>query len=391
VAAVPSADRMQPEQPGRVFRRPWLFAAVWLVYLAYPLAAAWRDPDPVQRVVGVAAVVAFAALYVVAFVRLRRARRTEKRVTTAECWWVLALLAALLVLAAPAAGAAVLSGTVYVVVVAVFGLPTRSGWLVVAVLIVVGEVLPRLVPGWQVDNFFGVQLLLSAFAAWGVTQFVERNAALAAAREGLAELAVAEERERMARDVHDILGHSLTVIAVKAELAGRLLEGTDGEPFPRAGRARAEVADIEQLARDALADVRATVGGYRSVSLAVELASARTALSAAGISADLPTAVDDVPGRWRELFGWAVREGVTNVVRHSGARHCSVRVGRDSVEVLDDGHGPADAESPSEGHGFRGLRERAAAAGARLVLGRSPEGGFALHVTVDDEARRAAL
>src|SRR6185503_2008874 len=107
-------------------------------------------------------------------------------------------------------------------------------------------------------------------------------------------------------------------------------------------RAAAEIADVERIARDALADVRATVAGYRAVSLANELSAARMALDAAGIEADLPTAVDNVPTERRELLGWAIREGVTNVVRHSGAEHCRVVVSGSGVEVVDDGRGPVE-------------------------------------------------
>ena len=135
----------------------------------------------------------------------------------------------------------------------------------------------------------------------------------------MAELAVQEERNRFARDLHDILGHSLTVITVKAELAGRLIAANPE-------RAAAEVADVESLARAALADVRAAVAGYRELSLAGELVSARAALQAAEIKADLPTTIDEVPEENRELFAWVVREGVTNVVRHSGAKRCTIRL-----------------------------------------------------------------
>jgi two-component system sensor histidine kinase DesK len=109
-------------------------------------------------------------------------------------------------------------------------------------------------------------------------------------------------------------------------------------------RAEQEIAAVERLARDALVDVRAAVGGYRQATLTGELISARAVLDAAGIEAELPTAVDHVPGERRELLGWAVREGVTNVVRHSRAQHCRILVDRDGVEVLDDGVGPVAAD-----------------------------------------------
>ncbi|PYI66012.1 sensor histidine kinase [Arthrobacter livingstonensis] len=150
----------------------------------------------------------------------------------------------------------------------------------------------------------------------------------------LAELAVREERSRVARDMHDILGHSLTVIAVKAELAGRLL------PIAPE-KAATEISDLEDLARGALEDVRATVGGYRGVNILSELVNARTALTAADIDADLPGAADGVPAKHRELFGWALREGVTNVIRHGDANRCRVTLSARLLQIDDDGVGPS--------------------------------------------------
>ncbi len=154
-------------------------------------------------------------------------------------------------------------------------------------------------------------------------------------------MAVEQERARFARDLHDLLGHSLTVIAIKSELARRVMTNDPD-------RAAAEVADIERLAREALTDVRATVAGYREVTLSAEISSARSALDAAGLHAELPTAVDDVPGERRELFGWVLREGVTNVVRHSDASGCGCR------------SRPAPSRSSTTG---RGLTPRSRAAG----------------------------
>jgi two-component system sensor histidine kinase DesK len=201
----------------------------------------------------------------------------------------------------------------------------------------------------------------------------------------LAELAVLEERNRVARDMHDILGHSLTVIAVKAELAGRLLEVAPE-------KAAVEIAELEDLARGALVDVRATVSGYRGVNVLSELANARTALTAAGIEADLPGAADSVRAKDRELFGWVLREGITNVVRHSGATRCMVTIGSRFIQIDDDGVGPAGApdtpDAPAAagpggaGNGLRGLSERVREAGGSLSVGRSAAGGFQLRLNV---------
>jgi two-component system sensor histidine kinase DesK len=182
----------------------------------------------------------------------------------------------------------------------------------------------------------------------------------------------------MARDLHDILGHSLTVITVKAELAGRLM---DADPV----RARAEVADLERLSRDALVDVRRAVEGFRELTLPGELARAREALRSAGIEADLPGSAEDVPSDMREVFAWAVREGVTNVIRHSGATRCTVRLAPERVEILDNGPGSrVDAVRPGPGgHGLAGLRERATAVGATLLTRTVEPQGFSMAIVTE--------
>jgi two-component system, NarL family, sensor histidine kinase DesK len=329
----------------------------------------------VAGAVAVVALLVFAVGFAAYFAWMRAHRIRSGVLHTGPVWAMLTVMVLLLVIAAPGAGEDVVAGAVYVGVTAAMTLPGRQVLGVVAVLAAAAALLPRAVPGWGSLDSFIPQLLLATFAAYGVGQVLKRNIELALAREQLVELAVAQERARLARDVHDILGHSLTVITVKTELAGRLLEGLD--PGPRLDRARAEVADVEALSRVALADVRATAAGTRTVSLPGELAAARQALEAAGIAADLPIATDEVPAGSRELFAWAVREGVTNVVRHSGARWCGVRFTATCVEVCDDGRGPV---ASTGGSGLAGLRERAESAGYRLETGPSPEGGFQLRV-----------
>jgi two-component system, NarL family, sensor histidine kinase DesK len=366
--------------PDDVSRSPgrfgWLFAAVWLYFLYQPLGTAWTSSVSLPwRVVAVAALLSFAAGFIWFFVRLR-SRRGFTRLPAVEVWPVLAAGLVLLALSAPAAKEDAIAGLIYVGVAAVMALPRREGLSIVAALAVLVLVLPLVVPGWKPLGDFLPSLLLGCFAAFGIGQVIERNAQLARAREQLVDLAVTRERERVGRDVHDILGHSLTVITVKTELAGRLLE--QAPSGPAVDRARTELADVERLAREALADVRVTVSGTREVSLTGELAAARSALAAAGIRADLPSAVDLVPARHRELFAWAPREGVTNLVRHSGASWCGVQLTAECVEIRDDGRGPGERDSG--GNGLAGLRARAAMSGVVVETGRAPEGGFLLRV-----------
>jgi signal transduction histidine kinase len=192
----------------------------------------------------------------------------------------------------------------------------------------------------------------------------------------IARLAVSEERLRFARDLHDVLGRSLTLMAIKSDLAGRLLPG-DTEAATR------EINEVQRVAREALRDVRQAVVGYRQPSLAVELAGARSALEEAGIACQLQQNVGNLPEQIDSLFAWAVREGVTNVIRHSGAAHCEIHLDRGErevqVEIIDDGIGEAIGTS---GQGLQGLRERATARGGIARAGPLPKRGFSLRIAV---------
>ncbi len=200
------------------------------------------------------------------------------------------------------------------------------------------------------------------------------NRSLQRAQHELAAMAVTQERERVARDLHDVLGHTLTSLAVKASLARRLL----GKGL--AEQAAAEISDVERQAREALAEVRATVSGYREASLAAEVAGARVALEAGQIEAQVSGDLDGVPPRLREIFAFVVREGVTNVIRHSGSTSCSIHIGPSYVEVVDTG-GPAVTAAPA-GNGLSGMRQRLEAVGGSLSAGPVPGGGFRIRAEV---------
>jgi two-component system, NarL family, sensor histidine kinase DesK len=235
-----------------------------------------------------------------------------------------------------------------------------------------------------------------AYSAWRRIELVEK---LRDTRAELARMAVADERLRIARDLHDLLGHSLSLITIKAELAGRVI-GTDPD------RAAREIADLEAVARRSLGEVRAAVTSYRQPSLAGELAAARQMLSAAGMDCRVhaPASIDlaqDAEG----LLAWTVREGTTNVVRHSGARTVTITVteadGAVTAEVADDGVGPGLEAGPgsgpgqdgsvTQGSGLAGLAERARNAGAEITAGEGPGGkGFRLSVRVPADRARVA-
>jgi two-component system sensor histidine kinase DesK len=179
------------------------------------------------------------------------------------------------------------------------------------------------------------------------------------------QLAVAEERLRFARDLHDVMGRNLAAIAVKSQLAGELVRRNR----PEAGD---EVADISRIAEESLREVREVVRGYRSTDLSSELAGARSVLRAAGVACTVhgEEGAATLPEQVQTALGWVVREAVTNVLRHSDAADCSIELvqagGEVRLTVLNDGV-PAGADGTAGGSGLAGLRERLSGAGGRLV------------------------
>jgi two-component system sensor histidine kinase DesK len=197
----------------------------------------------------------------------------------------------------------------------------------------------------------------------GNTFFAERNRmnhSLRKANDEIEHLAKVAERERIARDLHDVLGHTLSVIILKSELAGKLM---DRDP-QRAGN---EIREVEQISRQALSEVRDTIRGYRSQGLQAELAQAKSTLETAGVAVKFEAARVSLPALQEGVLSMAVREAVTNVVRHADARHCSLRLqqrdGSCHLEIEDDGRGGFQ----NEGNGLRGMRERVEMLGGTLT------------------------
>ncbi|SFP75998.1 two-component system, NarL family, sensor histidine kinase DesK [Geodermatophilus dictyosporus] len=353
----------------RWYRVGW--ALPWLLFQYFPVADLVTTDRPLAvRVVAGAGLVVFTAVYLDVF---RRAF---------DGCWSGPLLGRLAVVAVLGAGLAAWLGPswagllIYVSAASAAALPTRWTWpAVFAATAVCAGVL--LLDGGTGLLVLPVLCLLTAFALRGTRHLVSVNAELAEAREELARNAVAEERLRFARDLHDLLGHSLSLIALKSELAGRLAEVDPA-------RARAEMADVEAAARRALAEVRDAVSGYRQVSCAQALAEARSALSGAGIAVRLPARVPPLPGPVDAALGWVVREATTNVLRHSGARAVTVTLTDDGTEavltVTDDGRGPTDDTAP--GSGLTGLAERVGALGGVLTGGAGRAGGYELRAVL---------
>lgn len=352
-----------------------LFAvAVWLGFIVAPIAQALGDGGPATgHWLAVAGAVAFSGSYVwlvVTWIDEKRRRRGY-----ALSVFQLAMAIALTVADRPSWGFLFSYCAACVALVA----PSPYGFLAVLVYSVVGVAATWLggAVGGAALGFgassVGVGLLLTL-----MRDLRMRNTELTAARAELARTAVAAERERFARDLHDLLGHSLSVVTIKAELAGRLLPD-------RPADAGAEIRDIEQVARQALREVREAVSGYRQPTLAGEMEGARIALSAAGIIAEFERTSVKLDPEVEAVLAWAVREGATNVIRHSGARRCQVRVlaglADAAVEVVDDGQGTAVADD-DPGNGLAGLTERAESLRGRMEAGALPGGGFRLSVSV---------
>src|SRR5215469_7520210 len=370
-----------PPTPGEAewiaSQRKWLgswrrgaLAALPLAYLVYVFISVTDNSRGAGRAAGYAILAAFAACWLAAPLLL------SSQTSWRRYWAYFILLFVLSVAGLPFAHAAGFVAFIFLTVLSV-GRLRRWSLPLVAAFSLAALIVPVVIPSWDVslgasfDDVTPVAIPVVAITMFAIVQVMRGNQALAEARAELAQLAAENERIRIARDLHDLLGHSLTTITVKAGLARRL-----GDTDP--ARAVAQITEVEELSRQALADVRAAVSSYRDVTLVGELARGRELLRAAGITADLPTATDVVDPARSELLGWAVREGLTNVVRHAHASSCTVLLSPDGVEITDDGIGtPASA-----GNGLRGLRERVTAAGGTVDAGPLQPGGWRLRVSL---------
>jgi two-component system sensor histidine kinase DesK len=348
------------------------WALPWLLFQAFPIAdLVTTDRPAVVRVVAGAGLLVFTVAYLAVFGRIFGGAADRGRP-----WAELVVVAVLGIALAAWLGPGWAGLLIYISAAAAAGLPER--WVWPAVISAAAVCAAVLAAHDLLDTVFVLPVLcvLTGFALRGMRHLVSVNSELVEARDELARSAVAEERLRFARDLHDLLGHSLSLIALKSELAGRLAER---DPV----RARQEMADVEAAARRALAEVRDAVSGYRQVSLAQALAEARSALSAAGITLHTPPRGEPLPAAVDAVLGWVVREATTNVLRHSGARVVTVEVRTDddgvTLTVSDDGQGGGSA---SAGAGLSGLTERVAALGGRLEAGPAAGRGFRLSATL---------
>jgi two-component system sensor histidine kinase DesK len=257
----------------------------------------------------------------------------------------------------------------------------RRWWLPIVLGVPAASVVLNVVLGGSAVRdaiMFALPVLLIGAVQAAFFQQVRSKVELARARTELARLAVSEERLRIARDLHDILGQRLSAVSLKAELAARLV---DRDP----ARAATEMGEVAAVARDALADVRDTVSGYRSLTLATEIETARALLMAAGVSVEVSLAGDLLPEHLDECAGAVVREAVTNVIRHAPATCCAISVARRSGRVVVEvrngmGTVPGGA-TITYGNGLTGLAERVQGVGGVLYAHRG-RGDFVLRATM---------
>ncbi|MFJ6010553.1 sensor histidine kinase [Streptomyces sp. NPDC092952] len=369
-------------------RQRWiklLWVGIWLAFMSAPVKDLTDGGHtPWATALGALGLLAFVGVYLLLVLR-----RTPRDGNDRGAHAAIAFLGGLATLLTLTLGPSWLVLFVYVAVSAGATLPLRTAaWLIpAATAALVGLGLTADHPR-EIITALVFPALLGGFSMTGVRQLIRTTIELREARATVAQLAANEERLRLARDLHDLLGHSLSLITLKSELAGRMLPGHPEQ-------AAAQVADIEKVSRQALIDVRSAVTGYRRPTLPGELAGARTALAAAGVTADVPAEVPgDLPEQAEEALAWALREAVTNVVRHSEATRCTVALTpRQTLDgpvleltVADDGVGPSGSKP---GNGLTGIAERLAAVDGTLTTSADGPGrgagrgkGFTLTLSV---------
>lgn len=373
-------DDAPPPRPGLYDRaRKWLDPDgpwLWLIYLPlYAVTWLWVAPRDNDLLISAIALPVFLILYV-------GGHGAMKRGADGIPW-----IACLVVLAFTLG----MTTTGNWGVVAVYGFamagaikPQRLALISIAAIslatITFGLVFGIHVSMWLTALFFG---LIVAVANFFSAELSAKNAALIASQSEVRVMAAAAERERIARDLHDLLGHTLTVVAVKADLAARLVEVDPA-------RARIEMQDLQATARTALADIRSAVTGMRRVVLGAELAQARNALAAVDTTLAITGPDATLPALIEETLAMLLREGATNVVRHARASRCEVTIDVEPHEVRftlsDDGVGGPIRE----GNGLAGMRARVAAAGGTLDVTGGRTGGQGTRIEAILPIRSAA-
>ncbi|HZS75093.1 MAG TPA: sensor histidine kinase [Ktedonobacteraceae bacterium] len=380
---------LQDEQESRG-SSPYLLWGIWLMWLPFliqPVVAFAESPPSLLKVVVLVGFGPFVGVYLWATWEeaylLTRVAPVESRFQRG--WWIpLALLLGLSLPAPFLQGSWGLGALIFVSASVAARLTVRQAVLVFGGLMLLDLLLGIVTAAPWVTIAFMVFLIPAVGATTATfSRAFRTNRELRLARREIARLAVSEERLRFARDLHDLLGHSLSLIALKSELADQLIPEDPQQ-------ARREVRDIEAAARTALQEVREAVAGYRQTTLANELQRARELLAAAGIRCIVQNDAGALPPPIETVLTWVVREGITNVIRHSRAKQCVISLTRQPGEICltitDDGQGdklqvsPLWLQSGRSGNGLRGMCERVEALGGRCEAGPADKQGFRLEV-----------
>jgi two-component system sensor histidine kinase DesK len=385
----PSTGTVIPRNPW--YRARILFSVFWLIYLAQPLATLPGHHDAWWLAGAVAVAVGFCAVFLVVITGWDRHPWLGR-------WGVIALVvlagAFSLIFHGEEAGGNVV--WIFVSSVSGWAVPTQRG----ALRTVAGVAVCFLFFSWLGRDGLGntlitlVPVVFVGITMAGIKTQMRLGGELRQAREEVARLAATEERLRLARDMHDLTGQSLSMITLKSELAARVLrrlpDSADRD------RVLAEVAEVAAVSRQTLHDIREAISGYRRPTLAVEIITARAALDSAGIAACDDAGLTLLSGTFdpdaEAALAWCLREAVTNVIRHSAAGTCHIaltRRGRSLVlEVRDDGKG-FPAAHPAAGNGLPGMSERLSAVGGSLELRPDADPGFCLIATVPETVPEA--
>jgi two-component system sensor histidine kinase DesK len=372
-------------------RSPFLLWLIWVVWIPLSIPAFLRlfqaHPPLPQLIATLFGVAIFFGIYLLASWRRAVdlvATSTLPDHTEASTWLTIAVLTGLCLVLTLLSGNEWQTLFYYTSGYVGGSLLIRRAIVVVCVITVLATV-----AGWfaglswldlaQTIVFIPAIVFITRSVMWSVTTSWQLNDA----RKEIARLAVMTERLRIARDLHDLLGHNLSLIALKSELAKRLVNVAPD-------RAIVEISDVENVARTTLQEVREAVSAFRQPRLKSELNAAREILAAAGIAYHFDgdeSLMDALPTSIESVLSWTVREGVTNVIRHSRAHQCTIRMMRKvqeiGIEVIDDGVGvPVMNNSGNEGNGLHGLAERVETLGGRSETFAREAGGFLLAVSI---------
>lgn len=345
----------QPHNTHRVTAEQQL-GLMWLVFLAVPIILTWTfdRAGTLWQIVGTIATFVFGVGYTYTLLLEQWPRREGRYLSMRQTLTVMLLLAVPIAATVPALGASVTAFAPYVAAMGVFGLPIRGAlmWSTATLALTVAIPMifePRHAASMVIGPIVGV-LFLTLMRLLDDRSEAERRAQT--------ELEWVQEREAISRDIHDILGHTLTIVSLKTQLARRTLR-TDPD------RAEAELDALAALNQRALQDVRATVGRLRTPDLASQVEAAETALEASGIETHRDGSWNSWGPDRRALAAWAIRESTTNIIRHAQATQCRIHFTETGFTIRDNGTGIADA---AEGYGLSGLRRRVADGGGNLVV-----------------------